>query len=240
MTPYEVLRWSVDPLLPALQGEVRTTLRGAVPPGASLLDVGGRRSPYTIGLRLSVTVSDLPRSSELQERLNLGLTDAHIADLTKHRSNVAGVVLDDMSHSALGTDSFDAAVSVEVIEHVDDDEGFMHHLARVVRPNGRVVLTTPNGDAKPVPTGDHRRHYRREQLIDLVSPHFDVIDVRYAVAMTDSRVAGLRSFSSRHPARTIKSMIGNTRNRRESARSGVSDDPSRTAHLVAVLSSKST
>lgn len=235
MTPYEVLRRSFDPLLPALQGEVRVALAREIPEGASLLDVGGRRSPYTIGLPASVTISDLPRVSEVQHLLNLGVTDAQISSLRRNRSNVADVVFDDMSQSALRTGSFDAAVSVEVIEHVEDDVGFVRNLARVVRPGGPVVLTTPNGDAKPIPTGDHRRHYRREQLVELLAPYFDVIDVRYAVAMTDHRQAGLRSFTVRHPAKTIESMIGNVRNRTESARPSTSLSPRGTAHLLAVL-----
>jgi len=199
MTPYEIARRAVAPFMPALEGEVAALLAEAVPRGATLLDVGGRKSPYTIGLPASVTVSELPRESEHQHQHNLGLDDAGVAALRHTRSNVAGVVFDDMSSSALGTASFDVAVAVEVIEHVDDDEGFVRNLARVVRPGGPVVLTTPNGDARPVHGADHRRHYRRDQLIKLVTPYFDVVFVRYAVEMTDNRLGGMRSFSPRRP-----------------------------------------
>jgi len=41
-------------------------------------------------------------------------------------------------------DSLDAVVSVEVIEHVEDQFAFVRELARVVKPGGRVVVTTPN------------------------------------------------------------------------------------------------
>lgn len=199
VTPYEIARRAVAPFMPALEGEVAALLAEAVPRGATLLDVGGRKSPYTIGLPASVTVSELPRESEHQHQHNLGLDDAGVAALRRTRSNVAGVVFDDMSCSALGAASFDAAVAVEVIEHVDDDEGFVRNLARVVRPGGPVVLTTPNGDARPVHGADHRRHYRRDQLIKLVTPYFDVVFVRYAVAMTDNRLVGMQPFSPRRP-----------------------------------------
>lgn len=47
--------------------------------------------------------------------------------------------------------SFDLAVSIDVHEHLDDCTGFNRELHRVVRPGGRVVVTTPNGDPwKPV------------------------------------------------------------------------------------------
>lgn len=47
--------------------------------------------------------------------------------------------------------TFDVVVSIDVHEHLPDCTPFNRELARVVRPGGRVVVTTPNGDAwKPV------------------------------------------------------------------------------------------
>ncbi len=40
--------------------------------------------------------------------------------------------------------SVDAAVSIEVVEHVEDQFAFVRELARIVRPGGRVIVTTPN------------------------------------------------------------------------------------------------
>jgi len=41
-------------------------------------------------------------------------------------------------------DTFDAVVSIEVIEHVEDQFHFMRELARIAKPGGKVVITTPN------------------------------------------------------------------------------------------------
>ena len=40
--------------------------------------------------------------------------------------------------------SFDAVVSIEVIEHVEDQFGFLRELTRICRPGGTVIVTTPN------------------------------------------------------------------------------------------------
>lgn len=39
---------------------------------------------------------------------------------------------------------FDAVVSIEVVEHVEDQFAFVRELARVAKPGGLVVITTPN------------------------------------------------------------------------------------------------
>jgi len=41
-------------------------------------------------------------------------------------------------------DSLDAVVSIEVIEHVEDQFAFLRELARVARPGALVIVTTPN------------------------------------------------------------------------------------------------
>jgi SAM-dependent methyltransferase len=41
-------------------------------------------------------------------------------------------------------ESCDAVVSIEVVEHVEDQFAFLRELARVARPGARVIVTTPN------------------------------------------------------------------------------------------------
>jgi SAM-dependent methyltransferase len=42
--------------------------------------------------------------------------------------------------------AFDTAISIDVHEHLVDPRPFSGELYRVVRPGGRVIVTTPNGD----------------------------------------------------------------------------------------------
>ncbi len=49
---------------------------------------------------------------------------------------------------------FDVATCFEAIEHVIDDAAVMRSLASMLRPGGRLVLTTPNQEYIPMDSGD--------------------------------------------------------------------------------------
>lgn len=74
---------------------------------------------------------------------------------------------------------FDVAIMTEVIEHILDDRKLMTDAARCLKPNGRLLLTTPNFNLRPIdpthegpfPTvedGGHvRKGYTAEELFKL-------------------------------------------------------------------------
>lgn len=237
MTAFELAYCCAEPFLPPLYGMVRRHLRAiaAAHPGApDILDVGGRRSHYTIGVPGRVTISELPRESDVQTQLNLGLTPAMAGATQARRSNVRAVVFDDMTRSALPAAAFDCVVAVEVLEHVEEDAAFVREVRRVLRPGGVFLMTTPNGDSEPVPyNADHKRHYTRAALSALLAGAFDDVRVHYAVVGGAFRRAGLRSWSPRHPARTLASMAGNVINTAQSSLDGVRERALGTRHLVA-------
>jgi SAM-dependent methyltransferase len=182
MTPYEHLHRLVRPLDHPLRQHVAARL-SALQNGHPLdiLDVGGRRSPYTIGLPSRITISDIPRTTELQADLDLGATDTLVATVQRRRSNVVRYLLDDMTETSLTAGSFDVVVAVEVLEHVEQDEAFVRNVAHVLKPGGTFLMTTPNGDFLPTPYPDHKRHYRRHQLLDLLGRYLSAPSVRYIV-----------------------------------------------------------
>lgn len=242
MKPFEIGYLLLMPCLPPLYGHVRSQLVSFVQDMKNLtgespriLDVGGRKSHYTIGLDGRITISDLPRESELQEWLNLGINERIVDQIHRRRSNVEAVVYDDMTDTRLAPESFDIVVAVEVLEHVEADAGFVENVLKLLRPGGLFIMTTPNGDYLTTVTNpDHRRHYRRDQLVGLLQQFFPKVDVYYAIKGGRFRRWGLRSWSLKRPLRTLKSATGNLINRWESARNEVARQAYGTHHLVAV------
>jgi ubiquinone/menaquinone biosynthesis C-methylase UbiE len=60
-----------------------------------------------------------------------------------------------------GDSAFDLVTSFQVIEHVEDVDGYLRELSRVARPGGRILLTTPNRTTR---LADGERPWNRYHL----------------------------------------------------------------------------
>lgn len=240
MTAYEFLRrylgWFLDPINWQSAVRLREVVAGKRKgPYAklSVLDAGGRKSSYTIGLDAEISILDLPRETSLQDSLNLGINEEIIKRINSYRSNVKEIRFGDMTACPYDDDSFDVIVSVEVLEHVDEDERFVSEVRRVLKTDGVFFMTTPNGDWVPNTNPDHRRHYRREQLEELLQLHFDEVEVFYAVIKNRFPGWGVNGWSVRKPLTTLKSAVRNLFNNIESLHPSVRAEALSTYHLFA-------
>jgi ubiquinone/menaquinone biosynthesis C-methylase UbiE len=219
MKPFEFLYLCCEPGLPIMYARIRRILKGIVgagPSGMRILDIGGRKSHYTIGVPARITISDLPRSNAVQHRLNLGISEQMMSQLQERRSNVEQIIFDDMTASSLPTAAFHCAVAIEVLEHVENDAAFLREVRRVLTPNGVFVMTTPNGDF--VANRNPKRHYRRCELIALLSREFKSVDVQYGIPDSRSYRMSLKSWSFRQPLDTMAAAVGGIINSLEERR----------------------
>lgn len=234
---YEVSRKGLEPFLPPLYKQVRVKLLREIRKFSafpSILDVGGRKSPYTIGVSGRITIIDLPRNTEVQSELNLGINESIVNGIKNRRSNIERLIIGDMTKSGLPSESFDLAISVEVLEHVQDDEKFVSEVCRVLKPGGRFIMTTPNGDFVENKNPDHKRHYKRQQLNGLLEKYFTSVEVEYAIAGGRYRKIGLKAWSLHRPLQTVSSAFGNIVNSYQSSRKDIKDQAIGTHHLIAV------
>ena len=80
--------------------------------------------------------------------------------------------------------SFHAVVSCQVIEHIEDDMTFVREVARVLRPGGKFVLSTPNAPMSLTRNPWHVREYNVDELSNLLSCYFSTVEA-YGVVGND-------------------------------------------------------
>lgn len=99
-------------------------------------------------------------------------------------------VLGSVYELPMEAETYDVIVSLETIEHVDDTAA-LKEFARVLRPGGVLLASTPNEDVLPYNAGytHHRRHYRPREFADLVeAAGFRLIAAASNVAIHAERV----------------------------------------------------
>jgi len=87
----------------------------------------------------------------------------------------------DVRHLPFRSGQFDAVISVEVIEHLDDPQVYIREAARMLQPNGLFMVTTPNRLRSSLTPGslwpEHMREYSPEELISLLQPLFSKVEL---------------------------------------------------------------
>jgi SAM-dependent methyltransferase len=135
--------------------------------GERVLDVGcsqgiasilaGREGFETVGVdvqesRIEYANADLAKEPDaVRERVSFVLADGYSLDF--------------------GADSFDTVLLGEVLEHLQEPGSMLAEARRVLKPGGRIVITTPFG---VLHHHDHRQTFFPADLFDLVSAHFGI------------------------------------------------------------------
>jgi 2-polyprenyl-3-methyl-5-hydroxy-6-metoxy-1,4-benzoquinol methylase len=118
-----------------------------------VLDVGAGESPWRSSLPSDVTYRGL---------------DIKTAETFGMGANVADVDYYDGEIFPYDDNSFDGVLCIEVLEHTPNPALLLHEIARVLRPNGRLLLTVPwSARRHHVPYDFHR--FTRERLQQLIA-----------------------------------------------------------------------
>jgi 2-polyprenyl-3-methyl-5-hydroxy-6-metoxy-1,4-benzoquinol methylase len=88
------------------------------------------------------------------------------------------------------SERFDVITSFETLEHLDEPERFLAHVDGHLSPDGRVLLSVPNGllDLDRHPDDDrHVNHFSADELWSLVGRRFPSMDCFSQIYRTDVR-----------------------------------------------------
>jgi SAM-dependent methyltransferase len=112
--------------------------------------------------------------------------------LAKLREHGAQVTLGEVCALPFADAAFDLVCALDIVEHVDDDDGALSEISRVVRPGGTVLVSMPLHPSRWTAFDDfvgHKRRYEPAQLFEKLASHHLVV--------TASAVFGMQPRSSR-------------------------------------------
>ena len=78
----------------------------------------------------------------------------------------------------LPDESFDTVVNFQVIEHIKDDHLFLKEIARVLKPGGTAIISTPNIKMTLSRNPWHSREYTGDGLAGICKKYFSKVDMR--------------------------------------------------------------
>jgi SAM-dependent methyltransferase len=82
------------------------------------------------------------------------------------------------SLTGIADNSFDFAVSFQVIEHIQDDKAFVSEIHRVLKPGGVLLLSTPNKPMSLTRNPWHIREYTAAELANIVGMNFKKVEIK--------------------------------------------------------------
>jgi ubiquinone/menaquinone biosynthesis C-methylase UbiE len=114
----------------------------------------------------------------------MDLSKEAVAYCTDHNSapNVTYSVANAEAVTAVPSNSFDIIISFETIEHLQNVEAYLREMARLLRPDGTFLVSTPDRRIASVmhcfqghPTNRyHTREYTDHDLLPLLAKRFDI------------------------------------------------------------------
>ncbi len=141
---------------------------------------------------LEVGAADLSLSIDLLDRFDEGLAIDLCDDLEESyarlprelraRLAVRRVDVETVAREATNHAAFDAVVCCEVLEHVEDDRGFLRALRACLAPGGRLALSVPSRMkywSRHDEVVGHLRRYEKHELKQLLEEAgFEAVDIR--------------------------------------------------------------
>ncbi|MBK7468581.1 MAG: class I SAM-dependent methyltransferase [Saprospiraceae bacterium] len=81
--------------------------------------------------------------------------------------NVKFIQMEIPPFAGIAENTFDYVITFQVIEHIENDKSFLQEINRVLKPGGKLILTTPNKIQSLTRNPWHVREYTVDELVSL-------------------------------------------------------------------------
>ena len=104
--------------------------------------------------------------------------NTEISDELKKANNITFIQTEVPPLREIEDNSIDFVVTFQVIEHINNDKMFLKEIYRVLKPQGKVILTTPNSMMSLTRNPWHIREYTPKQMEDVLKISFDSYELK--------------------------------------------------------------
>lgn len=139
------------------------------------------------------------RKREVEEMIGVDIDETTIKYANREYNHqkvkyIQGDAIDPNLPERLG--EFDSILSFETIEHVEDDQIFMDNLYRMLKPGGTLVLSSPFGRGRGMPTSEpFHVHQLTPEEFQLLFERFSEVEFYYQRGPTFEKMReGVRYF----------------------------------------------
>lgn len=155
----DIEQYEKDRRLVVRRDTINRTLARHAPPPASVLDVGCGLGDVLSGLDPGYTLHGTDYA-----RFNVGVANRRLAGKAK----ITQASIYELPYTS---DTFDVALCLEVLEHIQDDARAVREIARVLKPGGILIAAVPYTFywQEYLRLMGHFRHYTRESFAQLMN-----------------------------------------------------------------------
>lgn len=97
--------------------------------------------------------------TEQYPKLRIILIDLDFSGLVKAKQNKLDAICGSALNLPVKDSTIDTVLCLDIIEHIDNDSKVIEEISRVLRKNGRFILTTPKENGVSFPLLDKKRTY---------------------------------------------------------------------------------
>ena len=104
--------------------------------------------------------------------------DTYIPDVLKGEHDIVFIQSEVPPLKNIEDNTIDYVITFQVIEHIEDDERFLKEIKRVLKPGGKLIMTTPNSLMSLTRNPWHIREYSPTQMTSILKSIFSVFEVK--------------------------------------------------------------